>query len=182
MCRSTDLNSPTPWAFFLRSLLTQAAHMLPLSRRELPSMRTRYSQASALRVIPLGTSHQAVYSYRLERVIMAGTIEEALLSVWRQVMVADFAVVVLDGRSWLVKRTASRRLRQVDFQFDGENIRGLEQNPAKCIFTGSRVQSDSPSSFIPTSRNDADACHWMNLHPTGNELTAQGARCSLIYG
>jgi hypothetical protein len=60
---------------------------------------------------------------------MAGTIEEALLSVWRQVMLDDFAVVVLDGRSWLVKRTASRRLRQVDFQFDGKNIRGLEQNP-----------------------------------------------------
>jgi hypothetical protein len=60
---------------------------------------------------------------------MAGTFEEALLSVWRQVMVDDFAVVVLDGHSWLVKRTPSRRLRQIDFQFDGKNIRGLEQNP-----------------------------------------------------
>jgi len=60
---------------------------------------------------------------------MAGTFEEALLSVWQQVMVNDFAVVVLDGRSWLVKRTASRRLRQVDFQSDGKDIRGLEQNP-----------------------------------------------------
>jgi len=82
-----------------------------------------------LRVIPLGTLHPAVYSVIPKRAIMAGTIEEALLSVWRQVMVDDFAVVVLDGRSWLVKRTASRRLRQVDFQFDGKNIRGLEQNP-----------------------------------------------------
>ena len=28
-----------------------------------------------------------------------------------------------------MKRTARRRLRQVDFQFDGKDICGLEQNP-----------------------------------------------------
>ena len=60
---------------------------------------------------------------------MSGTFEETMLSVWRQVMVDDFAVVVLDDKAWLVKRTAQRRLRQVDFQFDGKEIRGLEQNP-----------------------------------------------------
>jgi hypothetical protein len=60
---------------------------------------------------------------------MAGPFEETLLSVWRQVMVDDFAVVVLDNHSWLVKRTAGRRLRQIYFQFDGKDIRGLEQNP-----------------------------------------------------
>jgi hypothetical protein len=70
-----------------------------------------------------------VYSDFPERVIMAGTIEEALLSVWRQTMLDDLASVVVDGRMWPVKRTARRRLRQVDFQFDGKNIRGLEQNP-----------------------------------------------------
>jgi hypothetical protein len=61
---------------------------------------------------------------------MAGTFEEALLSVWRQVLVDNFAVVC-PRHAWLVKRTARRRLRQIDFQFDGENIRGLEQNPDK---------------------------------------------------
>jgi len=60
---------------------------------------------------------------------MGGTLEGTLLSVWRQVMVDDFAVVVLDGNTWAVKRTARRRLRQEDFQFDGKDIRGLEQNP-----------------------------------------------------
>jgi hypothetical protein len=60
---------------------------------------------------------------------MRGTIKKALVSVWRQVMVDDFAVVVLDDHAWLVKRTTRRRLRRVDFQFDGKNIRGLEQNP-----------------------------------------------------
>ncbi len=60
---------------------------------------------------------------------MPGTPEETLLSVWRQAMVEDAATVALDGRAWPVKRTARRRLRQVDFQFDGKDIRGLEQNP-----------------------------------------------------
>jgi hypothetical protein len=60
---------------------------------------------------------------------MSRTFEETLLSVWRQVTVDDFAVVVLDNHAWLVKRTAQRQLRQVDFLFDGKNIRGLEQNP-----------------------------------------------------
>ena len=44
-------------------------------------------------------------------------------------MVDNFAVVVLNDHAWLVKRTAQRRLRQVDFQFNGKDIRGLEQNP-----------------------------------------------------
>ena len=60
---------------------------------------------------------------------MSGIFEETLLSVWRQAMVEDLPAIVLEGRSWPVKRTARRRLRQVDFQFDGKDICGLEQNP-----------------------------------------------------
>jgi hypothetical protein len=60
---------------------------------------------------------------------MNGTFEETLLSVWRQVMTEDLAAVVIDGCPWPVKRMARRRLRQVDFQFEGKDIRGLEQNP-----------------------------------------------------
>ncbi|MGB8543105.1 MAG: hypothetical protein WCD49_15870 [Candidatus Acidiferrales bacterium] len=60
---------------------------------------------------------------------MSGTLEETLLSVWQQAMVENLADVVTDGRTWPVKQTARRRLRQVDFQFDGRDIRGLEQNP-----------------------------------------------------
>jgi hypothetical protein len=44
-------------------------------------------------------------------------------------MTEDLAAVVIEGRTWPVKRTARRRLRQVDFQFDGKDIRGFEQNP-----------------------------------------------------
>jgi len=60
---------------------------------------------------------------------MSGTFEETLLSVWRQAMVEDLAAIVIEGCTWPVKQTASRRLRQIDFQFDGKDIRGLEQNP-----------------------------------------------------
>jgi hypothetical protein len=60
---------------------------------------------------------------------MSGILEETLLSVWRQAMVENLAAIVIDGRAWPVKQTARRQLRQIDFQFDGKNIRGLEQNP-----------------------------------------------------
>jgi hypothetical protein len=60
---------------------------------------------------------------------MSGTFEETLLSVWRQAMVEDLAAIVIEGCTWPVKQTPRRRLRQVDFQFDGKDIRGLEQNP-----------------------------------------------------
>jgi hypothetical protein len=56
-------------------------------------------------------------------------LEEVLVAVWRQVMVEDANAVELSGRSYPVRRTARRGLRQIDFTFDGEELRGLEQNP-----------------------------------------------------
>lgn len=73
------------------------------------------------------------------------TLEEALLSVWHQAMVDQAARVELEGREYPVRRTARRRLRQVDFRFDGRDLRGLEQNPettshwAKLAREGKRV-------------------------------------------
>ena len=37
--------------------------------------------------------------------------------------------VKLGGESYPVRRTPRRGLRQVDFVFDGNEVRGLEQNP-----------------------------------------------------
>jgi hypothetical protein len=37
--------------------------------------------------------------------------------------------VELDGSRYPVRRTPKRGLRQVDFLFEGKEIRGLEQNP-----------------------------------------------------
>ena len=60
---------------------------------------------------------------------MPKELAEALVAVWRQAMVENAKVVQLDGKSYPVRRTARRNLRQVDFTFDGQAIRGLEQNP-----------------------------------------------------
>jgi hypothetical protein len=42
--------------------------------------------------------------------------------------------VTLENRSFPVRRTSRSRLREVDFQFESHQLRGLEQNPE----TGSR--------------------------------------------
>lgn len=57
------------------------------------------------------------------------TIEEALLSVWRQTLDENLNLVELDGARFPVQRTQRRRLRQVDFVLGGQALRGLEQSP-----------------------------------------------------
>jgi hypothetical protein len=57
------------------------------------------------------------------------TLEETLVSVWRQTLVENLKAVDLAGRSFPVRRTARRGLRQVDFDFEGNELRGIEQNP-----------------------------------------------------
>lgn len=56
-------------------------------------------------------------------------LEEAMLAVWRQALVENANLVELGGRRFPVQRTRRRRLRQVDFEFDGQPLRGIEQNP-----------------------------------------------------
>jgi hypothetical protein len=60
---------------------------------------------------------------------MKPSLEEAFTEVWRQALFEDAKVVVLGTTRYSVRRTPKRGLRQVDFVFDGEEIRGLEQNP-----------------------------------------------------
>jgi hypothetical protein len=71
--------------------------------------------------------------------------EQTLVDVWRQVLVEDAKVVELGTERFPVRMTPKRRLREVDFVFEGENIRGLEQNPdtksrwAQMARSGSKV-------------------------------------------
>ena len=60
---------------------------------------------------------------------MAASLEETLISVWKQVLVDNAKTVMLEDRSSPVRRTSRSRLREVDFQFEGHQLRGLEQNP-----------------------------------------------------
>jgi hypothetical protein len=61
-------------------------------------------------------------------------LDNALLSVWRQALLERKKRVTLGDDSYPVQHTAKNKLAQVDFDFAGQRIRGLEQNPA----TGSR--------------------------------------------
>lgn len=55
--------------------------------------------------------------------------EQALIEVWRQTIVENAKTVELESERYSVRRTPKRGLRQVDFVFDGNELRGLEQNP-----------------------------------------------------
>jgi hypothetical protein len=60
---------------------------------------------------------------------MNPSFEQALVDVWRQTLVENVKTVELGADSFPVHRTPKRGLRQVDFTFEGNEIRGLEQNP-----------------------------------------------------
>jgi hypothetical protein len=55
--------------------------------------------------------------------------EKTLIEVWRQVLVENADVVELGKERYPVQRTPKHGLRHVDFVFDRNEIRGLEQNP-----------------------------------------------------
>ncbi|SRR5260370_11416720 len=59
---------------------------------------------------------------------MKPSLEESIIEVWRQALVENAKVVELGKERYHVRRTPKRGLRQVDFVFDGNGIRGLEQN------------------------------------------------------
>ncbi len=60
---------------------------------------------------------------------MAATLEQNLISVWRQALVDESKSVIVSGMSFPVRRTSRSRLREVDFQLEDHELRGLEQNP-----------------------------------------------------
>lgn len=60
---------------------------------------------------------------------MAASLEDVLISVWRQTLVEEAKAVTVEGGSFPVRQTSRSRLREVDFRFEGKTLRGLEQNP-----------------------------------------------------
>src|ERR1700758_3436262 len=60
---------------------------------------------------------------------MTPSFEQALIEVWRQALVETAKTVLLGSERYAVRQTPKRGLRQVDFVFEGKEIRGLEQNP-----------------------------------------------------
>jgi hypothetical protein len=60
---------------------------------------------------------------------MSASLESALLSVWQQSLIDKKKIVDLDGKTYPVRQTSKSKLKQIDFSFEGRELRGLEQNP-----------------------------------------------------
>jgi hypothetical protein len=60
---------------------------------------------------------------------MKPSFEETLIAVWRQALVDGADVVKLGSERYPVTRSKAKRLRQVAFAFDGNTVKGIEQNP-----------------------------------------------------
>ncbi len=56
-------------------------------------------------------------------------IDRAFLAVWQQSVVDRAKIVKVEGNSYSVRRTPKRGLVEVDFEIEGQPLRGLEQNP-----------------------------------------------------
>lgn len=61
---------------------------------------------------------------------MKRSLKETFVEVWRQALVENARFVQLGTQRYPVQRTPKRGLRQVDFRFEGNQLRALEQNPA----------------------------------------------------
>jgi hypothetical protein len=60
---------------------------------------------------------------------MAASLESTLLGVWQQSLVDKKKIVEFDGETYSVRQTPKSKLKQIDFRFEGRELRGLEQNP-----------------------------------------------------
>ena len=97
---------------------------------------------------------------------MDQSFEQTLVEVWRQALVENAQTVKLGGESYRVRRTPKRGLRQVDFVFEGNEIRGLEQNPdtksrwAQLARSGKRVMQFLSSGRYVANVVDGKVTHY----------------------
>jgi len=77
------------------------------------------------------------------------TLAETLIATWQQVLAEEKPVVELEGESYRVGKTRTRKLRTVDFTYGPHQLVGIEQNPetqsrwAKLARQGKRVMQFS---------------------------------------
>jgi hypothetical protein len=57
------------------------------------------------------------------------SLSDTLIEVWRQALLEKASVVKLGSGSYSVTPSKAKRLRQVEFVFEGNTIIGIEQNP-----------------------------------------------------
>jgi predicted metal-dependent phosphoesterase TrpH len=57
------------------------------------------------------------------------SLEDELVSVWRQVMAEGAKAITVGDVRYPVRRTSRSKLREVDVKIDGRTLRAVEQNP-----------------------------------------------------
>jgi hypothetical protein len=115
-----------------------AAGILVARHRKTPedlreSRPTAYRVPDRIRCAMGRSDHDAdrwrVRQFAGERKTMTMNFEETLLSVWRQALIEGCKTVTLEGVQYPVRPTRRSKLREVDFRFEEQRLRGLEQNP-----------------------------------------------------
>jgi hypothetical protein len=56
-------------------------------------------------------------------------LEDAVLTAWPQSLVENKKTVTLGDHVFPVRSTVKRGLKQIDFRFEGRDLRGVEENP-----------------------------------------------------
>ena len=59
----------------------------------------------------------------------AASFDELLTSVWRQALLENADVVKVGAERYPVTKSKAKSRRQVVFEFDGNTIMGIDQNP-----------------------------------------------------
>jgi len=58
------------------------------------------------------------------------TLAESMVAVWQQTFDGGRFAVELEGQRYPIWRTRTKKLRTVEFDYGGQRISGIEQNPA----------------------------------------------------
>lgn len=81
------------------------------------------------------------------------SLADTLLAVWRQALAESADDVKLNGRHFPVRRTPKKLLRQLDFYFGDEAVRGLGQNPrASSVWARLAREGRKVMQFLSESR------------------------------
>jgi hypothetical protein len=97
---------------------------------------------------------------------VAFSFEEILVEVYKQLFNSNAGVVKLGGHRYPVRRSHRYHLRQVDFFFEGHDVRGVEQSPdtnnrwARLVRSGKNVMQFLSDGRYVASVVDGKIIRW----------------------
>ena|SRR5258708_2714874 len=99
------------------------------------------------------------------------TLEDALLTVYRQSLLENKKTVSLEDRNFPVRSTAKRKLEQIDVQFDGRELRHLEQNPDTKSLGEDGERRKETMQFLERRKVYCGRCGWEGAFVSSEEAT-----------